>query len=83
MLTLVKLSNFTKGEFIDEKTMTPRFNFKIDDIDHAHRILSTQGIEVSDIFSGGVIKTFHFRDPDGNLLNVCYETELSPYYLSS
>lgn len=39
-----------------------------------------QGINVSEIISGGVIKTFNFRDPDGNLLNVCYETEISPYY---
>jgi catechol 2,3-dioxygenase-like lactoylglutathione lyase family enzyme len=83
MLTLVESRNFTPGEFIDVLTTTPRFNFKTSDIDSAHKLLAGQGIDVSEIVSGGVIKTFHFRDPDGNLLNVCYETEASQYYINS
>jgi glyoxylase I family protein len=82
MLTLVRSESFNPSEFIEYPSKTPRFNFKTNDIDFVHKVLKEKKVDVSDIDDRGVIKTFYFKDPDHNLLNVCYESVYSPYYQS-
>ena len=51
------------------------FNFFTGDIQKAHAALQAAGIDVSEIVDQGRITDFQFKDPDGNLLGVCWWPE--------
>lgn len=48
------------------------FNFYVTDIEAAHRTLKDAGSEVFAIQEGGGVRFFDFKDPDGNMLSVCW-----------
>ncbi|MFA9556902.1 VOC family protein [Evansella sp. AB-rgal1] len=67
-LTLVHANEVTPG------THAP-FNFYTSDIKKAYETLVNLGVEVEDIEDHGDVMSFHFKDPDNNLLGVCYFEE--------
>jgi catechol 2,3-dioxygenase-like lactoylglutathione lyase family enzyme len=45
--------------------------FRTQDAGKAHTALKKKGVEVGEIITDHVVTYFQFRDPDGNLLEVC------------
>ncbi|MEX0662959.1 MAG: VOC family protein [Balneolaceae bacterium] len=56
----------------DENGEHPLFNFLTPDINKAHNHLKKSGVYVEPIIDEKELKTFDFKDPEGNRLNVCY-----------
>lgn len=53
----------------------PLFNFLTTDIDKAHAHLKNCGAMVEPIMDTPELKTFDFKDPEGNRLNICFLKE--------
>ncbi|MFC4559220.1 VOC family protein [Virgibacillus kekensis] len=52
-----------------------QFNFFTNDIKAAHERLQENNVDVDEIVDYGDVLSFEFRDPDGNILGVCFFEE--------
>lgn len=80
ILTIVKDPKMVPRVLLDDATELPYFNFQSTSIERTHRLLSNRGLQVTDLEDCDPVRCFQFRDPDGNLLGVCYEKPNSPFY---
>ncbi|MFS0880139.1 VOC family protein [Metabacillus niabensis] len=53
----------------DSYARTPMFHFNTDDIVGAYQFMKEKGVEIVTEIEHG--HSFHFKDPDGNMLMIC------------
>lgn len=80
LLTLLKDLEMRPQVLPDDTMEMPHFHFQSTAIQRTHRLLSNRGVQVTGLKEYDLVWCFHFRDPDGNLLGVCYEKPPSPFY---
>ncbi|RKL66211.1 hypothetical protein CR203_16795 [Salipaludibacillus neizhouensis] len=84
-LANLELIEVTEEEFLSkdlEGELSP-FNFYTQTVDTCFDQLKKKGVEVFNFKESPSVFTFDFKDPDGNILNVCEERDYkNPFYSS-
>ncbi|PYZ97609.1 hypothetical protein CR205_03165 [Alteribacter lacisalsi] len=53
----------------------PVFNFYAENIEEARTRLNKNAVRTSPVMNYGTVRSFEFKDPDGNVLGVCHFEE--------
>ncbi|WP_199616197.1 VOC family protein [Paenibacillus alkalitolerans] len=80
LLTLIEQPDMKPLYFNGRPNLITCFNLLVRDLDYSYQLLQRKEVEVTPIIDEGVIRTFHFLDPYGHPIGVCYEKENSIYY---
>lgn len=84
-LTNLELIEVSEAEFLskDLHSELPPFNFYSQKAKACHNELKNRGVEVLEFKEFPSMYMFNFKDPDGNILNVCEERNFNnPFYHS-